>query len=158
MIKKNLALFGFLVTLAGGAFAQACGANNAPIPNAAIGTAAAPMAAACMCDGANERINLNGGQGAVIAVGVGGFIRTGFIYQCSTNSMVSANDLGANRFAIAGSSRRGNTIFSGSSATGTATTDATANACTGGSANDRLCTAANVAASLTRAEATVPAP
>ena len=148
---KKLILVGIVSSVfSAGAFAQAActataaaGAQAAPAGTGSA-TAASTTGQFCVCDGGTAFKNtVNGGSGTVLLTPV--FAKTGFDVQCSSNTVVSYNEVSGNLFAVAGGSRKGNQAVMGSSNGGAVTAQAK---CTG--TNDS-CTGANVSSALTAA-------
>ena len=126
-----------------GAFAAACGYTTTGSPAAAIAT---PTAATeqCACDGDKaQKTDINGGPGAIVASAV--FVKTGFAVQCSSNTIVSYNEVSPTLFAVASGSAKGNQLFGGHTNGGAVTASTTA--CT---SPTKSCTGANVSGELTR--------
>jgi hypothetical protein len=140
---KKLLVVGLISSLfSAGAFAAACTATatvsvNPPI---AAGSATAPAAGEnCVCDGgAAGKSTVNGGSGTVVTLANVIFVKNGFDVQCSSNTIVSYNEISGTAFAVASGSKKGNQSFIGASNGGAVTTSAK---CTG--TND-ACTGANV--------------
>lgn len=148
---KKLILVGLISSaFSAGAFAAtAAGACTATattsVAPGAAGTGSASAASTtgefCVCDGGNAgKSTINGGSGTVLATPI--FMKNGFDVQCSSNTVVSYNEVSANAFAVAAGSRKGNQTVNGSSNGGAVAVSAK---CTG--TNDS-CTGANVSTAL----------
>jgi hypothetical protein len=95
----------------------------------------------CVCNGGTAQTTAyNGGSGAVIATAAQVFTKSGFIIQCSSNTVVSTNEVNATLFAVAAGSRKGNQTVGGSSAGGAVTAS--------GQCASSGCTGANVATAM----------
>lgn len=126
-----------------GAFAAACTYTNTGVVAAAIATptAATPQ---CACDGGTaQKTAINGGPGAIVATPV--FVRTGFDVQCSSNTIVSYNEVSSTLFAVASGSAKGNQLFGGHTNGGAVTASTTA--CSG---TNKACVASDVGGELGR--------
>lgn len=139
---KKLLVVGLISGLfSAGAFAAACTAT-ATTSAVAAATGAITAGEMCVCDGgAAQTTAYNGGSGAVVATPV--FTKSGFIIQCSSNTVVSTNEVSGTLFAVAGGSRKGNQTVAGSSAGGavTASGQCAATGCTGANVSTALATA-----------------
>ena len=126
-----------------GAFAAACSYTTTGAAATAITTPAAATAQ-CACDGATaQKTAINGGPGAIVASAV--FVKTGFAVQCSSNTIVSYNEVSGTLFAVAAGSAKGNQLFGGHTNGGAVT--ASTIACT---SPTKSCTGSDVAGELTR--------
>ena len=129
---KKLLVVGLISGLfSTGAFALGCTAT-ATTSTAMAGTGAIVTGEMCVCNGgAAQTTAYNGGSGNVVATPV--FTKSGFIIQCSSNTVVSTNEISGTLFVVAGGSRKGNQTVAGSSAGGavTASGQCDATGCTG---------------------------
>jgi hypothetical protein len=99
----------------------------------------------CACNGGTaQKTAINGGPGAVVATPV--FAKTGFDVQCSSNTVVSYNEVSGTLFAVAAGSGKGNQLFGGNTNGGAVTASTTA--CTG---TNKACLGSDVSGELTRA-------
>lgn len=141
---KKILVMGLISGLCStGAFAAACTFTGTGV---AAGAVATPVAATeqCACDGGKaQKTSINGGSGTVVATPV--FTKTGFDVQCSSNTVVSYNEVSGTLFAVAAGSGKGNQLFGGNSNGGAVTASTTG--CTG---TNKSCTGANVSGELTR--------
>ncbi len=149
-MKKILVLGLVSSVFSAGAFAAACTATTgtAGAVLTTAGSATAPAAGQmCVCDGATPtKVAVNGGSGTVIPTPM--FVKNGFDVQCSSNTIVSYNEVSATVFAVAGGSRKGNQSVQGSSAGGAVTTSAkcvSANGCEHGDTTTALTAAVTAA-------------
>ena len=146
-MKKILVVALVSSLFSAGAFAAACTATNTVSVNppiAAGSQTAPPTGQQCVCDGGTAgKSTVNGGSGQVITVAAVIFTKNGFDVQCSSNTIVSYEEVSATAFAVASGSRKGNQSFVGASNGGAVTTSAK---CTG--TND-ACTGANVGTAQT---------
>lgn len=134
---KKILLVGVVSSfMSAGAFAAACaGGGGAQAAGAAAGGTAATEQ--CVCNGGTAiKSTVNGGSGTVVATPV--FVKTGFDVQCSSNTIVSYNEVSGTAFAVGSGSLKGNQSFKGNSNGGAVAVSAK---CTG--TND-ACTVANV--------------
>ncbi len=120
---KKILIVGLLSSVfSAGAFAAACSATSTTSSNppTAAGSATAPATGEqCVCNGGTSGMStVNGGSGTVIPAGSTIFVKNGFNVQCSSNTIVSYNEVNANGFAVAAGSKKGNQTFAGSSAGG----------------------------------------
>ena len=112
-------------------FAAACTAT-ATTSAVAAATGVITAGEMCVCDGgAAQTTAYNGGSGMVVATPV--FTKSGFIIQCSSNTVVATNEVSGTLFVVAGGSRKGNQTVAGSSAGGavTASGQCASTGCTG---------------------------
>lgn len=134
---KKILLVGVVSSIfSAGAFAAACdGAGGAQAAGAAAGGTANTQQ--CVCNGGLAlKSTVNGGSGTVVVTPV--FVKTGFDVQCSSNTLVSYNEVSGTAFAVASGSVKGNQSFMGTSNGGAVAVSAK---CSG--TND-ACTPANV--------------
>lgn len=149
---KKILIVGLVSSVfSAGAFAAVCSATTgaAGAVLTAVGDAATPAAGEmCVCDGATPtKVAVNGGSGTVITTPM--FVKNGFDVQCSSNTIVSYNEVSATVFAVGGGSRKGNQTVQGSSAGGAVTTSAkcaSANGCEFGDTTKALAEAVKAAA------------
>ncbi|MDA8254632.1 MAG: hypothetical protein M0Z99_03170 [Betaproteobacteria bacterium] len=144
---KKILVMGLITGLCStGAFAAACTFAGTGVQAGAIGTPVANTEQ-CACDGGKaQKTSINGGPGAVVATPV--FTKTGFEVQCSSNTVVSYNEVSGTLFAVAAGSGKGNQLFSGNSNGGAVATSTTA--CTG---TNKACLGTDVSGELARAVA-----
>lgn len=146
---KKILLVGVVSSIfSASVFAAACdgagGAQTVTAPTSSTG----PTGEMCVCNGGTAiKSTVNGGSGTPVATPV--FVKTGFDVQCSTNTLVSFNEVSGTAFAVGSGSVKGNQSFKGNSNGGAVGVNAK---CSG--TNDS-CTAANVTAAT--AAATVEA-
>lgn len=142
---KKILVMGLISGLCStGAFAAACSFAGTGAAAAAI---ASPTAATeqCACNGGSaQKTSINGGPGAVVASPV--FAKTGFDVQCSSNTVVSYNEVSGTLFAVASGSGKGNQLFGGNTNGGAVTASTTA--CTG---TNKACLGSDVSGELGRA-------
>ena len=149
-MKKILVVALVSSLFSAGAFAAACTvtstAAGATLPISAgsgNATTASTTGEYCVCDGGTAgKSTVNGGSGIVILASGTIFVKNGFDVQCSSNTIVSYNEVGSTAFAVASGSKKGNQSFVGASNGGAVTTSAK---CTG--TNDS-CTGANVSTAM----------
>lgn len=143
---KKILLVGVVSSIfSAGAFAAACPSTSsgAEIQAGATtgGTAATEQ---CICDGGTARKNkVNGGSGNPNTTPI--FVKTGFDVQCSSNTIVSYNEVSGTAFAVGSGSIKGNQSFKGNSNGGAVAVNAK---CSG--TND-ACTAGNVTSATAQA-------
>ncbi len=120
---KKLILVGLISgVFSVGAFA-ACPTGNGGGAQAA-GSATAPATGEqCVCaGGAAVKSTINGGSGTVIPITAVIFIKSGFDVQCSSNTIVSYNEVSGTGFAVGAGSTKGNQTVMGASNGGAVTT------------------------------------
>jgi hypothetical protein len=135
---KKILLVGVVSSIfSASVFAAACagggGAQTVTAPTSSTG----PTGEMCVCNGGTAvKSTVNGGSGTPVATPV--FVKTGFDVQCSSNTIVSFNEVSGTAFAVGSGSLKGNQTFAGNSNGGAVAVNAK---CTG--TND-ACTPANV--------------
>jgi Cu-processing system permease protein len=112
---KKILVMGLISGLCStGAFAGACTFAGTGAAAAAV-TTPATNTEQCACNGGTaQKTAINGGPGAVVGTPV--FAKTGFDVQCSSNTVVSYNEVSGTLFAVAAGSGKGNQLFGGNSA------------------------------------------
>ncbi len=142
---KKILLVGVVSSIfSAGAFAAACGTAGGAQTITAPTSSTGPTGELCVCaGGAAVKSTVNGGSGTPVATPV--FVKTGFDVQCSTNTLVSFNEVSGTAFAVASGSIKGNQSFKGNSNGGAV---AVYLKCSG--TND-ACTPANVTAANVQA-------
>ncbi len=142
---KKILVMGLISGLCStGAFAGACTFAGTGAAAAAV-TTPATNTEQCACNGGTaQKTAINGGPGAVVATPV--FAKTGFDVQCSSNTVVSYNEVSGTLFAVAAGSGKGNQLFGGNTNGGAVTASTTA--CTG---TNKACLGSDVSGELTRA-------
>jgi hypothetical protein len=142
---KKILVIGLISGLfSAGAFAGACATTGAAADVTAPTSSTGPTGEMCACNGgAAVKGKVNGGSGTPVLTPV--FVKTGFDVQCSSNTMVSFNEVSGTAFAVASGSLKGNQSFIGTSNGGAV---AVYQKCSG--TND-ACTPTNVTAANDRA-------
>lgn len=120
---KKLLVVGLISSfVSAGAFAAVCGTTStAAGAQVAAGTGSATVGSTaateyCVCDGggSSSTNTVNGGSGTVIVATGTVFLKNGFNVQCSSNTVVSYDEVSATQFVVAGGSRKGNQSVKGS--------------------------------------------
>lgn len=133
---KKILLIGLVSSIfSAGAFAGACTGTGGNTAVAAPTSTTGPTGEMCACNGGTAARNtINGGSGSPVATPV--FVKTGFDVQCSSNTLVSFNEVSGTAFAVASGSTKGNQSFIGTSNGGAVAVSAkcsgTNDACTPG--------------------------